>query len=342
MRDRQLDIYRALLMLYITCIAHNAYWLGNGTEPFLSIILFVIPQVFFVSGAALSLHKSTRSIWSTIINRFKRIVVPFYIYAAVMLGGIGVLSTLLLKGTEFFRLLPFDILAYTWRDALDVLLCLDLPHCPFMAHLWFIPLYLVLSCTFPLQIKLMEHINRYIYLAASVIIFLLAQGFTHISFLRELLCYNAFMVAGYLFYKRDNQVLTALLGVGAAVLLLANEFVLGGHFCPIQDHKFPPDWVYFTYNVMMLCLLSLVLRRITLPYNKVFKIWNERGYTIYLYQSLGLWFVYGIHQTGLFNSSSNVVNFIVDGLLVFALLTAMSRPAYSLERWVMRHLPSSK
>lgn len=286
----------------------------------------------------MSLHKSKRGIWSTIVNRFKRIVVPFYIYAAVMLGVIGGLSTLFLKGTEFFRLLPFDVMAYTWRDALDVLLCLDLPHCPYMTHLWFLPLYLVLSCTFPLQVKLMNHINRHVYQATCVILFLLAQGFTQISFLRELLCYNVFLVAGYLYYKRDNEAITAIIGVGAAALLLANEFLLGGHFCPIQGHKFPPDWIYFTYNVMMLCLLSLLFRRVTLPYNKIFRIWNERGYTIYLYQSFALWIVYGIHQTGIFDSSLLWVNFLVDAILIFFISTAISYLAYPFEKWVMRHL----
>ena len=338
MRDRQLDIYRALLMLYIPCIGHNAYWLGNVVEPYLSFVLFVIPQVFFVSGAALSLHETKRGIWTTIVNRFKRIVAPFYIYAAVMLGVIGVFSTLFLKGTMFFRLLPFDIMAYTWRDVLDVILCLNIPHCPYMAHLWFIPLYLVLSCTFPLQVKLMKRVNRYVYLAICVILFLLAQGFTHISFLRELLCYNVFLVAGYLFYKRDNEALTALIGVGAAALLIANQYLLGGHFCTMQSHKFPPDWVYFTYNVMMLCLLSLFFRRATLSYNKIFRIWNERGYNIYLYQSLSLWIVYGVHQTGIFNSSSMMVNFFVDAILIFLLSTAISYVAYPLEKWVMRRL----
>ena len=338
MRDRQLDIYRALLMLHIPCIGHNAYWLGNGVEPYISFILFVIPQVFFVSGAALSLHESGRGILSTIYSRFKRIVVPFYIYAAVMLGVIGVLSTLLLKGTIYFRLLPFDIMAYTWSDVLDVILCRYIPHCPFMGHLWFIPLYLVLSCTFPLQVKLMKLVHRHVYLGICLILFLLAQGFTQISFLRELLCYNVFMVAGYLYYKRDNEAVTALIGVGAAALLLANEFLLGGSFCPIQGHKFPPDWVYFTYNVMMLCLLSLVLRRFTLPYNKIFRIWNEQGYTIYLYQSLSLWIVYGVHQTGIFDSSSHLVNYTVDGILIFLLSMAISSVAYPLEKWVMRKL----
>lgn len=336
MRDRQLDIYRALLMMHIPCVAHNAYWLGNAVEPYRSFVLLLIAQAFFISGSAMSLRKSKITLWGIFVNRFKRSIAPFYIYAAVMLGGIGVLSTLLLKGTKYFRLLPFDVTAYSWQDVLDVILCWDLPHCPFMAHLWFIPVYIILYCSLALQTKVMKYFNRYVYLAMCVVLFLLVQGFTNLSFLRELLCYNVFTVTGYLFYKRDKERITAIIGFSALALILANEFIFGGHFVPLQDHKFPPDWIYLSYCVMILSFLSLVFRRITFPYNTIFRIWNERGYTIYLYQSLVLWFVYGLHQTGLIKCSIMPVNFILDLVLVFVLSTALSYVTYPFEKWVMR------
>ena len=93
---------------------------------------------------------------------------------------------------------------------------------------------------------------------------------------------------------------------------------------------------------MILCFLSLVFRRITFPYNTIFRIWNERGYTIYLYQSLVLWFVYGLHQTGLIKCSIMPVNFILDLVLVFILSTALSYVTYPLEKWVMRKVGLSK
>ena len=329
-------------MMHIPCVAHNAYWLGNAVEPYRSFVLLLIAQAFFISGSAMSLRKSKPGLWGIFVNRFKRSIAPFYIYAAVMLGVVAVLSTLLLKGTPHFNLMPFEISAYTWRDAVDVILCWDIPHCPFMAHLWFIPIYIILYCSLSLQIKLMKHFNRYVYVAICFALFMIAQAVTDISFLRELLCYNVFTVTGYLFYKRDSEKVTTLIGVSALALILANEFLLGGHFVPLQDHKFPPDWIYLLYCVMLLCFLSLFFRRVTLPYNTIFRIWNERGYTIYLYQSLVLWLVYDMHQLGFLNTPYMVLNFIIDGILVFGLSTALSCVTYPLEKWVMRKVGLAK
>lgn len=341
MRDLQLDNCRGLLMIYIICFGHAMYWLEDGVEPYLSLTLCAIPAVFFIAGAAVQVTKTKRGLGATIYNRAKRIVAPFYIYALVMLA-MGVVATLTLKGGDHFRLLPFDVSAYQWKDILPIILCSDIPHYPFMAHLWFVPLYFILSSTFCLQVRLIQHVNKHVYMAACILLFVAAQAFTDLMLLRELLCYNIFLVAGYLYYKRLKSNTLMIIAAVGAVLLLANSFVLGGHFCPMQEHKFPPDWVYVTYNVFAVSVFCLFFRYVTLPHSSILKIWNERGYTIYLYHSLVLWIVYVIHQVGYLNFQSLLLRTVIDITLVFLMSTALSFITYPFEKMLMRKLHLTK
>jgi len=340
MRDVQLDIYRGLTMIYILCVGHALFWLRNASEPILSVILFVIPIVFFIAGAAISLRKAERGIWATAANRIRRVAVPYYIYAVIMVA-IGALATLLLRGTDYFRLMPFDISGYGWREVRDILLFQNIPNCPCAAHIWFIPLYLILSCTFFIQEKLMKVINRHLYALICLLAFLAAQAFTSLLLLRELLCYNVFMVAGFVYYRKIKVWAVASVALIAAGALALYMFALGGSLCPMQGHKFPPDWIYLTYSMMVLCLISLILWRVKLPNNRLIRIWNERGFTIYLYQTIVFWIVLLLHQEGIITLPVSPLRALLDSLLVLVLSTALSFLTDPLERSVLRRLRHS-
>ena len=337
MRDVQLDNYRALAMIYILCIGHMVYWLLNGNEPYISFVLFIVPQLFFLSGAAVSVSRSKRGLLSTVANRFKRIVVPYYIYAIVALA-IAVAVTVLVPDVERFGIRPFHLSDYGPRDVADILLCKNIPGIAYMAHLWFIIPYLILSSTFPFQIKLMQRVNRHVYMAACIAAFLIAQAFTPYTLLRELLCFNIFLVAGYLYYKKCGVMIPAIVGLMAMAALLIYQFLLGGNFAPIQDHKFPPDWVYMTYSLMMLCVLSLVLRKVYIPQNRILRIWNERGYTIYLYQSIVFAVIAILRYRTYMYTTPLMLRMLIDAVLIFVLSTALSYLTYPLERFIMKKL----
>jgi len=83
MRDTDLDIYRALIMIYILCVIHIGYWLNYIDEPVRSLILFEMPIIFFISGAALSVTTKRHSFNKMIIGRFTRIAVPYYVYIII-------------------------------------------------------------------------------------------------------------------------------------------------------------------------------------------------------------------------------------------------------------------
>lgn len=339
MRDRQLDIYRALLMMYIPCVVHTAYWLADGREPLLSVILVEMPLVFFIAGASLSVSRSHRSLLPTIIGRFKRVVVPYYVYACVLLA-VGLIASWVMTLSGQASLL--DLSQYGWRDIASILLARDIPQMPFIWHLWFIPCYLILSCTFPLQVKLMSRSNRWAYLAGCLTLFLMAQALTGSSLLRQGLAYNIFMVAGYLLYRKVKVGTIALTGAVSLAAVLVYVFVLGGNFCPMQARKFPPDWLFVVYNLFVLCLLSLVFSHISMKDNGIFRLWSQRGYNIYLYQSVVFAAVYFLRQHVTLHGSWLSIRPLLDAIIVLVLSTGLSLVTYPIERFVIHIFDSSK
>jgi len=331
MRDQQLDNYRALVMMYIF-FGHVAYWLHDIHEPWLSLVLFAIPMVFFVSGASLAVAGTDRGMLPTIKSRLTRVVLPFYVYAVVVIALFSA-ATLILPDTTAYGFSPFKLADYGWREVLSIILCTDVPGIPNNAHLWFIAPYLILSCTFPLQTRLMRKTNRHVYMAACLLLFAAVQAVTHHELLREVLCYNVFMVGGYLYYRRAG-VGARLLAAAASLLAMCAYVIAGGNFVPMQDHKFPPDWLYVAYGIFMLCLLSLVLGRVTIPSNRLLRLWNRRGYTIYIYQSIVFLIVQFIGWRSMVRFPANLV-WLPDTLLVIALSTVLVQVTYPLERYVL-------
>ena len=308
MRDTQLDIYRALLMMYIPCVIHVLYWLGDGREPYMSVLLVEMPLVFFLSGAAFSVSKSRLGLWHTFLNRVKRVVLPYYIYAAVLVS-IGLIASLLCLKTGLSQYLPLDITRYGWNDITAIILGRDIPQFPFIWHLWFIPPYLILSCTFPLQVKLMKKMNCWLYLAICLLLFLVVQALTGL-----------------------------LAGATALVIVLVGVLGFGMDFCPMQGHKFPPDWLFVIYNVFVLCFVALIVSRFTISNNRLFRIWSERGYNIYLYQSVVFAIVHVLRQQLFCDISSPLVRTMLDAGMVLLLSTGLSFLTYPVERFIMNKL----
>lgn len=284
-RDLQLDVYRSISMLYIVCFVHVLYWLQLGAEPYLSICLVEMPVIFFIAGASQSFHAKPRPIKSTFVNRIKRVVIPYYKYAFVML--------LMLMALSFLG--KADILSYSIKDYLKVLLFYDIPQLPFMWHLWFILPYLFISCTFDFQKKMLNKTSHGIYLLICCLIFGLAQYLTVNQMVRNVLVYNIFMVIGYCYYRKVKKQYLVIGSVAFLIgLLLLKAF--GVHFVPMQGHKFPADYVFLLYNLFVLCLLSLVFGKISIKNNRVLDFWNKYGFSLYLYQNLSFLIVFFLYR----------------------------------------------
>ena len=338
MRDAQLDIYRALLMMYIPCVTHVMYWLMDGREPLLSLLLFEMPLVYFVSGAALAVSHSRRGLLDTVLGRLHRVVIPYYIYALVLLTG-G--SALWLAGSAIGcpAIQLIDPTCYSMKDLASIALCRDIPQFPFTWHLWFIPPYLILSCTFPLQARLARRCGRAPYMAACLAAFFLAQAVTGNDLVRQVLGYNVFMVAGYLFYRQMPNRGIALAGAASLAALLAGTWWTGASFFPMQGHKFPPDWLFVLYGLLALCLLGLVMGRCRLQGNRLLDLWSKRGYHIYLYQNVVFTIVEALRvNTVIGQPTAPVARCLIDAAIVLVLSTGLSLLTFPVEKAVMKRI----
>lgn len=159
------------------------------------------------------------------------------------------------------------------------------------------------------------------YLYLYVILFIVVSSITGNSLVRNVLCYNVFMVAGYVFYRNLRRKYVCLLGLAAAVLLLVYQFC-NIPFCPMQGHKFPPDFLFLTYGIMVLAVVSLLFSKVTLPNWRILRLWNEHGFNIYLFQNVPYTLVAVAIKHGLFTSSPWVQMFM-SAASIFAISTVM-------------------
>lgn len=344
-RDTQLDIYRALSIMYVICVTHVLFWLNIGSEPMLSLVLIEMPLIFFISGAALSLKESPYGIFTMFWNRFKRVVMPFYIYAVVMIVIMAILTIFFIIfhcQLEAFYGLRFsnnvlNLFEYNWVDLLAILSCTDIPQAPFALHLWFILPYFIISCTFSLQIKLIKKINRWIYVSLTIVLFLTIQSVVRNIWCDFIFFYNIFMIIGYLFYKKIHSWQVLMIGL-FSLAILVSYIIYGGWVIPMQCHKFPPDYIYLMYNLFVLCFICFVFKRISFSNNKILQIWNTRGYTIYLYQNIVFFLGYPIYWLLIRKISNQIVQWGLCAVIVFTLSTFLSYYTYTFERYVMRKL----
>ncbi len=322
-------------MIYIVCVIHTMYLLRDGEEPFLSILLFEMPVMFFISGAAFCLASKgrKRSLGEILISRIKRVVVPFYIYAGIMM----IIGTIYSFSRMCCSELPdiMNVRTYEIKDLFAILFFQDIPDYPYVYHLWFIVPYLIISCTFYFQEKIIQHFNRYAYLSICVILFITFSIITDNLLIRYVLAYNVFVVMGYLFYNKvSNYVKFITLFVSA--IFMGGFLSCGDNtFIPMQLHKFPPDMVFCFYGILAISLLSIILRIVKIPRFAYLEIWNKRGYTIYLYQNLVFSIEIIIHKILLSYNTPLLMLFLIDASMVFILSTLLSYLFYPLEQSLM-------
>lgn len=167
-------------------------------------------------------------------------------------------------------------------------------------------------------------------------LFIAADLWPLTGLLRTILFYNIFMVMGFCYYKNCKEQMVTLTGIVSAAVVLIMVNIFHVDFCPMQSHKFPPDTLFLFYNVFAICVLSLIMKRVNIPEWKVLRIWNERGYTLYLYQSIVFFVVFGVHLAIVKKIPSAIVQAIICSTLMFVLSTAVSCFTYVLELNIVR------
>lgn len=325
-RDSQLDAYRGLIMIYIVCVVHVMFWLNFRKEPFLSICLFEMPVIFYISGGSYSLSLNQRNIIEILGSRIKRVILPFLIYA--------------LTSTIFFILIQFvfpnDPYSYTLNNFIKLLLTETVPELPFVRHLWFVLPYMVVICLLGFEVRIIEKFGGTIFLTICILCFSLST-YLFVSnglILKEVLLYNIFCLAGYLTYKKPqfiskNRMYFILIFLGS--LLILSYVIYERKFCPMQGHKFLPDLVFLAYGIVSLFVITFIFSKIKIPSLNIIELWNKRGYTIYLYQNV-VYFIF-IHILSNYRIFNNfILDFLFSSVCIFVISTLLSYLTYPYEK----------
>lgn len=337
MRDIQLDSYRALTMIYILCVIHVSYWYGLTPEPWRSVILFEMPVIFFISGASLSVASRQKTLFQTLVNRGKRVLAPYYIYAILCFVFFLIITSLR----------PINGNVIELKDVVGIIFPADrFIRVPYTTHLWFVIPYLLVYVVFIFEQKILDRVNRWyaafallgISILVDVIGKVLITPIYHCAVFQQVIMYNLFFCAGYLFYKKlSRKSIFLIFAISAFALVVYRQ--LGGSVIPMQGHKFmAPDSVFLIYGIMALAFWGLVLSFVSVPSCRVLRHWNTCGYTIYLWQNVTFWISAFIlaRLYSFFSIESNQLKFVLSGIIIFVKASLISVPTVWVENRVKR------
>lgn len=266
-RDRNLDIYRGCIMIYIVGIIHilTIYisWYESNAA---TLLLIEMPVVFYISGAAYSLSKKKnypQYIWS----RIKRIVMPYYIFVIII------------TVTNYYKQcihgsVPTGEFIQTFIENKYYNIFSG------NEHLWFIPVYLKIALILPL----LHYISRKITSNSFYILLGITALILYIRPNNEV-CYTAFAFAGMYYHKNKPYNKHILL---SATLLLTFICYANGYPLNMQINKFPANLFFFSYTICALLLLKKPLQWLchllaSTPMRHLIAIYARHDYSIYLY-----------------------------------------------------------
>lgn len=280
MRDTQLDCYRGLAMIYVVCFIHVLYW-QDMPLPYKSYFLVEMPIIFFIAGASfrLSAPKGDRAL---VVSRFKRVFWPYFKYAFLSIALFG----FYFYSGDFSRWLHYDALK-------DILLGIGITDIPYVYHTWFILPYFILSASSNRLFAWVNTPRSAVFYGVGVLVLigildrveLLREGYSQSEFyttMKHVLCYSLFYVAGYWWYKRLSMSLLLKLAVAFLACYVISRYFYAHD---LQVNKFPPNLNFIFYNAFALSVLAIIPTHIKLFPPHWLQLWNNYGYTIYLYHN---------------------------------------------------------
>ena len=337
-RDVRLDVARGLLMAYVVIIIHGSFWLGIIPAPANSILLFEMPLIFIVSGAAFA-HApqptTLRAYGFYLLSRGVRILAPYWAYTLVC-------AVIVI----YARQLPVGETLLAWLDPFRR----AEGHAYMMLswHLWFVTPFLVITALLPLLARwpAWRMAPLWVWAASGALIVLAVDTYwlraTELD--RESVSYMLWALFGFglgagaaRFATRDyGIVLVAALAAMAAALTLYPTH----NTAVMQANKFPPNAMFFLFSCAWVAVFMIAARVVDAkwveglaeaPWLKPF---IKSGYSIYLWQGLG-------YTIASLIGRPNHWNVFVIWMLAIALTVALGMLASPLERLRIRAKPRS-
>lgn len=244
-RNTKIDILRAIAMICII-IAHStpnplAFQLRN----------FDVIMIVILLGASFQLSMQGKSInyIEYLIKRFKRLVVPTWIFLTIFFSFFFILS--LITNKEYFTF-PQIIESYKLLGGIG--------------FVWIMKVFMIVAVVSPLLLYISNNIQSHLYYFALLIFIyciyhLLYLQLEHISepmntyyklILLEGISYSLVAAIGIRLLQLDKKSYNILTIV--AIMLYA-AFTLYYQFEPIQHFKYPPHIYYISYGLMVTLIM---------------------------------------------------------------------------------------
>jgi peptidoglycan/LPS O-acetylase OafA/YrhL len=333
-----LDVARGLLMAYVVIVIHGSFWLGIIPAPANSILLFEMPLIFIVSGAAFA-HAPQPLTWRAygfyLLSRGVRILAPYWAYTLVCAliviyaRQLPVLETFVAWLDPFRRAEGHAYMMLSW-------------------HLWFVTPFLVVTVLMPLLARLpaWRMAPLWVWAAGGALIVLAVDTYwvraTELD--RESVSYMLWALFGFglgagaaRFATRDYGIVLA----GAlAVMALALTLYPTHATAVMQANKFPPNAMFFLFSAAWVAVWLIGARVLDakwvegLAQAAWLKPFIKSGYSIYLWQGLG-------YTIAALVGRPNHWNVFAIWLLAIALTVTLGVLASPLERLRIRAKPRS-
>lgn len=298
-RDIGLDAARGALMAYIVIIIHGTFWLSVIPPGVGGWLLFEMPPVFIITGAAFYLGEIAKGrstpypkfLW----RRAVRILVPYFAYALVCAAIVLALRA----QQDGLSLQTIWAAVWAWINPLTR----GGGHTMFMMswHLWFVPPFLLVTALLPFIAP--RGAPRWLRpWMLALIGFIVVLGAHQITFpqnemVQEAISYGLWAIFGVLIAAEPGRYKTreyALVLVLAALGLAIGGIALAGRVTlDMQLNKFPPNAVFFLFCCVWVMFWLITLRALgnvrvdKLAHLPVLKPFMSAGYSIYLWQGLG-------------------------------------------------------
>lgn len=292
-----LDVVRGLLMAYVIIVIHGIYWLRLAPLPHASALLFEMPLIFMVSGAAYyygqiawtnSIAGGARNYLNYLISRGVRILAPYFAYALVC-----ALIVIYLRSHDAGDALRHWLDPYRIGGAHNWLFL--------NWHLWFITPFLGVTILLPLLARL-PIFGRIPLWAWAIIgsLIMLAIDLAPLEPLRlpqMIVFYSLWALFGFGLARAPTRfsvrnyavVLVLALSALAAALIVLDEQTTPD----MQANKFPPNAIFFLFSCVWVSAFLIAAKFISdktiekLAANPLLKPFIRSGYSIYLWQGVG-------------------------------------------------------
>lgn len=280
-----------------------------------------MPAIFFIAGASQSLATKPKTIGYTIKSKSKRILIPFYVFLSIMYIWMAIVTFVPLDmGVNI------DITELSTYDILKTLCTGGCNKIPFYGYTWFISVYYIISLSLPIQRRILNHINKYIYISLWMAIVTVFSYFTFPSAnleIKNLVVYNFFYIIGFCCYKQTSRKLT--LTVAAITVAFTIYGFMSDTVIPMQNHKFPADWRFLIFGLAWICTIAVILDFVKPKQYSLLYLWNKKGYLLYLYQTITFSTIVWITHKWIENIENECIKFLIYSALCMIINTLLAK-----------------